>query len=215
MSQSNSSEPAHYRTAIPWFVIVMTPVWLLFALVSVAFPHKTFHLFFLDVPMTPLVLFFVSSLIIFVDALVIEKEAFGSSLNYALVINFLVFLPLPITWLLLSFYEVSTLPSFLSVAIFPIIVLIEPLKERTLFRNKKTSPTNAGRIQGISEPLRLMGFYVSGLFFGYGTIVCVTYLFCYLTNQSFELFARANPAIILLGGATIMAGILALSKPSR
>jgi len=214
MSQSTSSEPTK-KAKFPSDLFVLMPIWLVFAYVSVAFPHKTFHLSFLEIPMTPLLLFFASSLILLVDMMVIEKEDFSIALFGSLLVTFLVFIPVPIAWFLLSFYEVSTLPSFLAILIIPATLLPSELRDWAKSRETGTSLTTARGIRGMSKPLKLIGFYVSALFFGYGTIISVSYLFCYLTNQSFEMFARANPAVILIGGATIMAGILALSRPSR
>lgn len=165
--------------------------------------------------MTPLLLFFAASLILLVDEIVIEKEDFGAALVISLLVNFLVFLPVPIAWFLLSFYEVNTSPSFLAVLITPAILLLQELINWSKSQKTETSLTSVRGIRGMPKPFKLMGFYISGLFFGYGTIITMSYLFCYFTNQSFEMFARANPAVILLGGATIMAGILALSRPSR
>ena len=215
MSQSPSSEPKANKTEFPWNFFVLMPIWLVFAYVSVAFPHKTFHLSSFEVPMTPLLLFFASSLIVLVDLMVIEKATFGIGLLTSLVISFTVFFPIPIAWCLLSFYEVSTSPSFLVVLITPVILLRYELRDWLKSRETEASLTTVKGIAGMPKSLKLVGFYVSALFFGYGTIISVSYLFCGLTNQTFETFARTNPAVILLGGATIMAGILALSRPSR
>ena len=212
MDQLTSSEPKAEKASFPWNTIIFTLIWLVFAYYSVTFPHKTFHLASLEVPMTPLLLFFAASLILLVDEIVIEKEDFGIALVVSLFFNFLVFLPLPISWFLLSFYEVSTLPSFLTVLIVPAIALPTELRDWSKSRKTEASLTS---VRGMSKSIKLMGFYITGLFFGYGTIISVSYFYCYFTNQSFETFTRANPAVILLGGATIMAGILALSRPSR
>jgi len=215
MNQSTSSEPKAEKYKPPWDLFVMTLIWLIFAYVSVAFPHKTFQLSSLEIPMTPLLLFFTASLILLVDIIVIGKEDFGTSIFAALFANLIVFLPVPIAWFLLSFYEVTTLPSFLAVLIVPVILLSDELATWSKYRTTKPSLVSGRGIRGMSKPLKLIGFYMSALVFGYGTIISVSYLFCHLTNQSFEAFARANPAVFLLGGATIMAGILALSRPSR
>lgn len=37
----------------PWDDIIFIPCWLVSGYSSVAFPHKTFNLSFLEVPMTP------------------------------------------------------------------------------------------------------------------------------------------------------------------
>ena len=117
MSQSISSEPKIVKVKFPWDLSILTLIWLVFAYFSVAFPHKTFYLYFLEVPLTPLLLFFTSSLMLLIDVIVIDKGDFGSALIFSLLANFLVFLPLPIAWGLLSFYEVNPLPSFLAVLI--------------------------------------------------------------------------------------------------
>lgn len=213
-NQSTSSEPRVKKVKFPWDYFILIPLWLVFGYYSVAFPHKTFHLSFLDVPMTPLLLFFACCLILLVYSTVIGKEDFGSALIISLLANFLVFLPLPIAWGLLRFYDLNPLPSFLAVLIVPAITLPYELRDWSGSRKTKTSKAVEG-VRGMSRPFKLIGFYVSGLFFGYGTIISLSYLFCYFTNQSFDMFARTNPAVILLGGATIMAGILASLKSSR
>lgn len=213
-NQSTSSEPRVEKVRFPWDWVILIPFWLVFAYFSVAFPHKTFHLSSLEVPMTPLLLFFACCLILLVYSTVIEKEDFGSALIVSLLANFLVILPFPIAWGLLWFYDVNPLPSFLAVLIVPAISLPYDLRDWSESRKKKTSKAVEG-IRSMSRPFKLIGFYVSGLFFGYGTIISLSYLFCYFTNQPLDMFARTNPAVILLGGATIMAGILALLKSSR
>jgi len=215
MSQSISSEPRIKKAKFPWDTIFLTTIWLVFAYYSVAFPQKTFHLSFLEVPMTPLLLFFTSCLIVLIEYKVIDREDFGTALIVSLALNFLVFLPLPVAWGLLWFYEVNPLPSFLAVLIVPAISFPYELRDWSNSRKTEVSSKAVEGIRGMSKPFKLIGFYVSGLFFGYGTIISMSYLFCYSTNQSFEMFAKTNPAVILLGGATIMAGILALSRPSR
>jgi len=214
MNQSASIEFKGEKTSFPWDFVIFTLIWLVSAYYSVAFPHKTFSLSSLEVPMTPLLLFFAASLIVFADFLVKDEEDFGEALFDSLAVNFLVFLPLPIAWFLLSFYEVNTLPSFLAILIFPVIILLSEMRDWLEDRGTEATASVRG-IRGMPRPIKLAGFYLSGLFFGYGTIISMSYLFCYFTSQSFEMFARANPAVILLGGATIMAGILALSRPSR
>jgi len=214
MSQSISSKPKIEKAKFSWELVILPPIWLVFAYYSVAFPHKTFHLYFLEAPMTPLLLFFTSSLI-YLIYMVIDKEDFGTALIVSLVVSFLVFLPLPIAWGLLSFYEVNPFPSFLAILIVPAILLQDELRVWSNSRKTRNSSKTVEGIRGMSKPFKLIGFYASGLFFGYGTIISLSYLFCYFTNQSFDMFAKTNPAVILLGGATIMAGILALSKPSR
>ena len=213
MNQSTSSKPEAPK--FPWDFIILMPTWVVFAYVSVAFPHKTFHILQFEVPMTPLLLFFASSLLLFADLMWWEREEFGDALSRSLLICFLIFLPVPVAWGLLYFYEVSTLPSFLAVFIIPVIDWAGTL--RTWLKSRKTSASLAPsmlRIRGMPKFLRFIGFYMSGLFFGFGTMISMSYLFCTIMNQSFEVFAKANPAVILLGGATIMAGILALSRPS-
>lgn len=214
-SKSTSSEPRVAKIKFPWDDIIFIPCWLVSGYSTVAFPHKTFNLSFLEVPMTPLLLFFACCLIVLLYGLVIEKENFGISLIASLLANFLVFLPLPIAWGLLWFYEVNPLPSFLAILVVPTIVLSYDLRDWSKSRKTKTSSRAVEGIRGMSKRFKLIGYYVSALFFGYGTIIFTSYLFSYLSNQSFDMFARANPTVILLGGATIMAGILALLKSSR
>lgn len=139
---------------------------------------------------------------------------FGIALIISLIANLLVFMPLPIAWGLLWFYEVNPLPSFLAVLIVPTIILSDDLRNWSISRKTKSSRAVEG-IRGTSKPFKVIGYYVSALFFGYGTIIFTSYLFCYFSNQSFDMFTRANPTVILLGGATIMAGILALLRTSR
>lgn len=214
MSKSRSSEQkSENKAKFPWDTALFTPFWLVCAYVSVAFPHKTFSLSLIEIPMTPLLLFFASNLLLFVYTRLTDKEGnFGIDLLITLIANVVIFLPLPIAWLLLSFYEINPLPSFLAVLIIPVIFLIYDLRDWSKSRKTKISLTTVERIRNMPRLLRIMGFYFSGLFFGYGTITSMSYLFCFLTSQSFDTFLKANPAVVLLGGATLTAGILALSR---
>lgn len=213
-SKSTSSEPTVKKVKFPWDYFIFAPCWLVTGYFSVAFPHKTFNLSFLEVPMTPLLLFFACCLILLLYSMVTEKMDFGIALIVSLLANLVVFMPLPIAWSLLWFYEVNPLPSFLAVLVVPTIVFSYDVRNWSISRKTKSSRAVEG-IRGMSKPFKLIGYYVSALFFGYGTIIFISYLFCYFSNQSFDMFARANPTVILVGGATIMAGILALLKSSR
>jgi hypothetical protein len=213
-TQLTSSEPEVKKVSFPWDITVLSFPWLIFSYYSVAFPHKTFHIDFLEIPMTPLLLFFAACLIVFIFFIVTDKNKdIGIDILASLVLNILVFFPVPITWFLLYFYEVNTIPSFLAILIVPIIFLLFEFHD--WIRSRKTGITSIRRIRGMAKPIKLIGIYMSGLVFGYGTIIFMSYAYCYFTNQSFEMFARANPAIILLGGTALMGAILAFSRPSR
>jgi len=95
---------------------------------------------------------------------------FGIALIISLIANLLVFVPLPIAWGLLWFYEVNPLPSFLAVLIVPTIILSDDVRNWSISRKTKSSRAVEG-IRGTSKPFKVIGYYVSALFFGYGTII--------------------------------------------